>query len=99
MIPQPRIAIIIAAIIVASIGEVIGFAHYWGVYMNGVSTIYFLICAGLAVDYSAHIGHVFKDSIGDSQERAVKTLARIGPSVFHAIFSTILAVIVLSFSQ
>jgi len=92
-------AFLVAFMIVTAVIEVVGFAHYWGVTMNGVSTIYFLICAGLAVDYSAHIGHVFKDSTGVSEDRATDTLVRIGPSVFHAIFSTILAVLVLSFSK
>jgi predicted RND superfamily exporter protein len=112
LIPHPRIAIFVALNIVAAVVEVIGFAHFWGVTMNGVSTIYFLICAGLAVDYSAHIGHVFKDSTGGRRsvffggkfvhgnaDRAIQTLVRIGPSVFHTIFSTILAVLVLSFSK
>merc|ERR1712151_843803 len=33
------------------------------------------------------------------QERAIQAMTRIGPSVFHALFSTILAVIVLSRSK
>jgi predicted RND superfamily exporter protein len=99
LIPHPRIAVCVALMIMIAVVEVMGFAHYWGVTMNGVSTIYFLICAGLAVDYSAHIAHVFKDSYGNSMDRAAETLQRIGPSVFHAIFSTILAVCVLSFSK
>jgi len=45
LIPQPRIFIIVALNIMAAIVEVIGFSHYMGVTMNGVSTIYFLICA------------------------------------------------------
>jgi predicted RND superfamily exporter protein len=99
LIPKPRIAVVVAINIVAAIVEVIGFAHYWGVKMNGVSTIYFLICAGLAVDYSAHVGHVFKDEAGASDDRAVQAMSRICPSVMSAIISTVLAVIVLASSQ
>jgi Niemann-Pick C1 protein len=83
----------------AAVVEVIGFSHYMGVKMNGISTIYYLICAGLAVDYSAHIAHVFKDSTGTSVERAVAAMIRIGPSVWNAVFSTLLAVLVLGFSK
>jgi predicted RND superfamily exporter protein len=73
--------------------------HYWGITISGVSTIYILICVGLAVDYAAHIGHIFKDSVGNSQERAFEAISRIGPSVFHAIFSTVIAVMVLGTSK
>merc|ERR1712025_903529 len=58
-----------------------------------------LVSVGLAVDYSAHIAHMFKESCGTSQERAQKALTRIGPSVIQAIISTGLAVIVLAFSK
>jgi hypothetical protein len=55
--------------------------------------------AGLVVDYSAHIAHAFVLSTGTSAERSVKALERMGPSVFNAIVSTMLAVIVLSTSE
>ena len=67
--------------------------------ISSVSTIYILISVGLCVDYSAHIAHVFLSSRGSSARRAQKALTRIGPSVFHAIASTFLAVAVLSASQ
>mmetsp|Transcript_89707 Transcript_89707/g.254130 ORF Transcript_89707/g.254130 Transcript_89707/m.254130 type:complete len:992 (+) Transcript_89707:100-3075(+) len=98
LIPKPRIAGVVALNIVAAITEVIGFAHHWGVRMNGISTIYFLFCAGLAVDYSAHIGHAFRDAQGKAEDRAVDALVNIGPSVWNASFSTFLAVVVLGFS-
>jgi len=95
LVPDPRIAVLIALNIILSMVEVVGIAHFWGITFMGVSTIYFLICLGLSVDYSAHIGHMFKVSEGTAQERALGSLVRIGPSVFHAIFSTLLAVIVI----
>eukprot|EP00971_Amphidinium_carterae_P077746 1537234-Amphidinium_carterae.1 len=82
-----------------SIIEVVGFAHYWGLTVNGVATIYFLICVGLAVDYSAHIGHTFNVCTGSSNERALKALHQIGPSVVHALMSTLLAICVVSMSK
>merc|ERR1712078_917153 len=60
---------------------------------------YLLICVGLAVDYSAHIAHVFNVSMGTATDRAMAALTRIGPSVFHALFSTLLAVLVIGFSK
>merc|ERR1711924_418997 len=52
----------------------------------------------LAVDYSAHIAHMFVVSVGSSRERAIKSLERIGPSVFNAVVSTLLAVVIIGFS-
>jgi predicted RND superfamily exporter protein len=99
LVPYPRVAVLVGLNICAAIAEIVGLAHYWGVTMNGVSTIYFLICVGLSVDYSVHVAHTFTDSPGDSQDRAINALARIGPSTFNAIVSTILAVIVLASSK
>merc|ERR1719399_601821 len=70
-----------------------------GLTINGVATIYILICVGLAVDYSAHIAHAFMTAPGKAPDRAMAALGNIGPSVFHAVFSTLLAVIVLAFSK
>jgi predicted RND superfamily exporter protein len=99
LIPAPRISLVVILNIFMSVVEVVGMAHFWGQYFNGVTTIYFLICVGLGVDYSAHIGHYFKDGKGTSAERALEALTRIGPSVFNALVSTILAVVVLAFAK
>merc|ERR1712151_381235 len=99
LIPKPRIALFVALNIAMAIVEVIGFAHFWGVTMNGVSTIYFLMCAGFSVDYSAHIAHAFSSASGTSADRAVEALTRLGPCVWNAICSTFLAVVVIGFTN
>merc|ERR1711907_440721 len=85
--------------IVYSVISLVGFMHWWDITVSGVSTIYILISVGLTVDYSAHIAHMFVTSTGTSVQRAVKALVRIGPSVFNAIVSTFVAVIILAFSN
>ena len=45
--------------------DTVGFLHYWGVTISGTSTIYILVSVGLAVDYSAHIAHMFKVREGE----------------------------------
>jgi predicted RND superfamily exporter protein len=100
LVPQPRIAMLVSLVIILSLVELVGIMYFWDVTINGVSTIYIMICVGLAVDYSAHIAHCFKESLaGSSVERAMEALTRIGPSVFHAVFSTLLAVAVVGFSK
>merc|ERR1711918_167707 len=77
----------------------VGFMHWWGITVSGVSTIYILISIGLAVDYSAHIAHMFKESRGTAQQRACAALGRIGPCVLNAVISTFLAVLMFGFSS
>lgn len=98
LIPRPRISIWVFLAIAMSIVDVLGYCYFWDITINGVVTVYLLISLGLAVDYSVHIGHMFKASTGSSDERALAAMHRIAPSVFNAIFSTFLAVIVLAFS-
>lgn len=98
LIPYPRIALLVMLNIILSVTEVIGFMFWWDTPINGISTIYILISVGLVVDYSAHIGHMFAISPGSSSERTVLSMTRIGPSVFNAVVSTLLAVIVIAFS-
>merc|ERR1712072_226689 len=99
MIPHARIAPFVIFGIIYAVVTLVGFMHWWEVTISGVSTIYILISVGLAVDYSAHIAHMFVTSTGTSSERSIKALVRIGPSVFNAICSTLLAVVVLGFSK
>jgi hypothetical protein len=99
MIPHPRIAVFVVLSIVLSIIDLVGFMHWWDLTISGVSTIYILLSCGLAVDYSAHIAHMFVVSTGTAQQRVEKAMTRIGPSVFNGIVSTFIAVISLSFTK
>lgn len=36
-----------------------GILHFWDVTLNSVTVVNIVIAIGLAVDYSAHIGHAF----------------------------------------
>lgn len=99
LIPVPRISLAVCACIFLAIIDVVGLLYFWDVTISGVSTIYILICVGLAVDYAAHTAHMFKEAVGDSKQRAREALGRIGPSVFNAIISTLLAVVVIGFSK
>jgi len=99
LVPVPRIAVWVIFCIILSVIETLGYMYFWGVTISGVSTIYILICVGLAVDYAAHIAHMFKESTGTPRERAIAAVERIGPCTFNAVFSTFLAVIVVGFSE
>jgi len=99
LVPSVRIATWVVLCVAMSIINTLGFMYYWDVTISGVSTIYVLICVGLAVDYAAHIAHMFRESTGTSRERAIAAMERIGPCTFNAVLSTLLAVVVVGFSD
>lgn len=91
----------------------LGLLTFWDVTLNSVTVVNNVIAIGLAVDYSAHIGHAYlmcdppeKDENGkeltNHEKRVFKArqaLGSMGSSVFHGAFSTFLAIIVLSPSK
>ena len=99
LVPHPRIAIWVCMSIILSVIDLIGFMYWWDVTISGISTIYILISVGLAVDYSAHIAHMFVESTGTAPQRSIAALERIGPSVFNAVLSTLVAVVIIGFSE
>jgi len=99
LVPNPRIAIWVVLCVCLSIVDTLGYMYFWDVTISGVSTIYVLICVGLAVDYAAHIAHMFKESTGTPRERAINAVDRIGVCTFNAVLSTLLAVVVVGFSE
>ncbi|CAL1688249.1 unnamed protein product [Lasius platythorax] len=79
--------------------DLLGSMYFLGLTVEISSTIMILLCAGLAVDYAAHIGLEFIRSSGSKQERALTTLNVIGPAVLNGGLSTFLAFVLLGFSQ
>ena len=99
MIPDPKVSGWVILCILLSIVDVLGMLYWWNITINSITTIYVLISVGLAVDYAAHIAHMFKEAKGPAQSRACEALGRIGPCVLNAMISTFLAVLMLSFSK
>jgi predicted RND superfamily exporter protein len=86
--------------VVLSIVDVAGYMHFWGLTIDTISCVNLIIAMGLCVDYSVHIAHWFIGETGaDSNERVRKTIAKIGPAVFHGGISTFLAFLLLAFSN
>ncbi|GFO48112.1 patched domain-containing protein 3 [Plakobranchus ocellatus] len=79
--------------------DVAGTMQFWGLTIEGVTSIVLLLSIGLAVDYSAHIGHMFMTVVGTRQNRTKETLGEMGPPVFYGGFSTFLAFVLLSNSN
>merc|ERR1711915_186287 len=83
----------------ATIIEVAGFMHFWGLTVDVISCNTLVISVGLCVDFSAHIAHRFLMTSGTRNEKVVSTLVRIGPAVLNGGISTLLAFILLAFSE
>merc|ERR1719454_1406022 len=91
----------------------LGLLFFWDVTFNSVTVVNNVIAIGLAVDYSAHIGHAYLlceapdydeegNELSNHQKRVHKArgaLSSMGSSVFHGAFSTFLAIVVLSPSK
>ncbi|KAJ8305846.1 hypothetical protein KUTeg_016391 [Tegillarca granosa] len=75
--------------------DVAGCMHFWGLTIDTVTSIILILAIGLAVDYSAHIGHSFMTIRGSRNDRVKSTLVEIGSPVFSGGFSTFLAFILL----
>lgn len=91
----------------------LGLLTFWEVTFNSVTVVNNVVAIGLAVDYSAHIGHAYLmteppeqdengNKLSNHEKRVFKArgaLGSMGSSVFHGAFSTLLAIIVLAPSK
>ncbi|XP_063971830.1 protein patched homolog 1-like isoform X2 [Diachasmimorpha longicaudata] len=79
--------------------DLLGSMYYVGLTIEVSSSIMILLCAGLAVDYAAHVGLEFTRAGGTRNERSISTLGLIGPAVFNGGLSTFLAFMLLGASR
>ena len=54
-----RVALLVSFCIVFSIVDVVGALHFMGLSVEPGSAISIVLCVGLAVDFSCHVGHAF----------------------------------------
>eukprot|EP00178_Gracilaria_changii_P005001 TRINITY_DN180_c0_g2_i10.p1 TRINITY_DN180_c0_g2~~TRINITY_DN180_c0_g2_i10.p1 ORF type:complete len:925 (-),score=168.34 TRINITY_DN180_c0_g2_i10:37-2811(-) len=96
LVGHPVVAIVCVAVVGIIIIDVLGLTFFSGVNLNSVSVITLVLCTGIAVDFVVHIARSFLEHVGTRSERAIKALGSMGPPVFYAGFSTLLAIIVLA---
>lgn len=99
LIAHPGAALIVTLTVVITLVDVLGTAHFLGLTINSVTAIYMILAIGLTVDYSAHVAHHFMMHQGTRAERAIAAVSGVGLSVFLGGTSTVVAVLVLSFSK
>ncbi|XP_070561076.1 patched domain-containing protein 3-like isoform X2 [Ptychodera flava] len=100
LIPQPICGLYVTISITSIIVGVIGFMALWDVGLDFVSMIIIVVCIGFSVDYTAHVAYVFVISQRDSRnERAIESLHLLGLPILQSVFSTIIAVSLISTSK
>ncbi|PSN56234.1 hypothetical protein C0J52_00394, partial [Blattella germanica] len=85
--------------VVFTVVDLVGSMYWLGLTIEISTSIMVLLCTGLAVDYSAHIGNEFTRLRGTKNERAIETLSIIGTAVFNGGLSTFLAFVLLGSSR
>ena len=99
LIGSPMTSILITLCVVNTIIGLLGVMFYWGLVIDGVGVINLVLAIGLAVDYSAHVGHSFMLTTGSRDERAIQAIGNIGAAVLNGALSTFLAIMLLSMSE
>ncbi|OWF43557.1 Niemann-Pick C1 protein [Mizuhopecten yessoensis] len=92
-------SLMVLSCVIFTLLDVGGMMNFWGLTIDTVTSIILILAIGLAVDYSAHIGHCFMTFTGDRNARVRATLVEMGSPVFSGAFSTFLAFILLAFSN
>lgn len=76
--------------------NVVGFMYFSGYNLNIVSMISLSVAVGFSCDVVVHIARSFMEQVGSRRERAIAAHEELGPPVFHAVLSTVVAVLAFS---
>jgi predicted RND superfamily exporter protein len=99
LLASPLAAFLVFICISMTIIDLLGGMWFWDVPIDGVSVISAVLAIGLSVDHVAHVGHAFMKESGTRAERIILALMTVGGGVVNGGMSTLLAVIVLAFSE
>lgn len=96
LVGHPLVALVCVVVVGVIIIDVLGLTHFSEINLNSISVITLVLCTGISVDFVVHVARSFLEHVGTRKERAIKALETMGPPVFYAGFSTLLAIIVLA---
>jgi len=101
-------AVLVLLCVMFTLVDVMGFMYFWGLTVDTTTSMLLIVCIGLSVDYAAHIAHGFLEEeelegeggrLEKNRARAQQTLTKIGPAVLYGGLSTMLATVLLAFSD
>lgn len=88
-----------AVVVVSMTVELGGFMGLFGVKMNPISAVTLITAVGIGVEFTAHVVLAFLTSLGSRNERMIACLDHMFVPVVHGVFSTLLGIIMLAFSE
>ena len=68
LIADLRVSLVVLASVVMTVSNVTGFSHFCGLTIEITSSVVLILCVGLGLDYSAHIGVAYLTSKAPTRE-------------------------------
>ena len=100
LIADITVSVLVFICVGLTVLNIAGGAYFMGLTIEIVTSILLILAVGLALDYSAHIGVQYVVTrLPDRRHRAQVTLNTIGTAVFNGGFSTLLAFVLVAFSD
>ncbi len=64
MVGSLKVSAIIFVCVMLTLTDVVGTMYYWGLTLETQTCVLLIICVGLSIDYSAHVGHKYLTTPG-----------------------------------
>ncbi|XP_063446692.1 patched domain-containing protein 3-like [Mytilus trossulus] len=99
-LPHPVLVLFVTLTLAMILVGLIGFMHFWGLTLSSITMIHIIMSVGFSVDFSAHVCHGFMESAKSNRDDGAKgAIVRAGGPIFNGAVSSILGIIMLSFSK
>ena len=99
-LPHPLLVLFVTLTLAMILVGLFGFMHFCGLTLSSITMIHIIMSVGFSVDFSAHICHGFMESgKANRNEGAKGALIKSGGPIFNGAMSTIIGIIMLSFSK
>ena len=99
LIPHPLSSFLVTTTMLMILVGMTAFMHLWGLTLSSITMIQIVLSIGFSVDFSSHVCHVFvcwTDWNDKHEDRAGKTLNKIGFPILNSAVSSILGVLLLA---
>ena len=92
------VSVLVIISVLISVVNIGGFMYFWQLSIEPMTSVLLIIAFGLAIDYSAHVGHAFIQAEGGNRDEKTRAaLTKIaGPAVLYGGVSTLLAFVTLA---
>ena len=81
-------SLLIVLVIAMILADILGVMALWGIYLNAVSVVNFVMAIGISVEFCIHIASSFMRTQGSRDYRVAVALVKVGSSVISGITLT-----------